>query len=79
MKQQVKMIPVESSNIDSIGYDADSKELYVKFLTGVRYKYSNVPERKFINFITAESYGKYFAEYIRGKFDTEKYSEKPCS
>lgn len=43
MIKHINMIPVESSSIDSIGYDQEAQELYVKFKKGeVTYIYKDV-------------------------------------
>lgn len=38
------MTPVVSSNIKEIGYNNESKELYVTFARGATYRYDSVPE-----------------------------------
>lgn len=62
------MIPVESSNIESIGYDKTQFVLRVKFLTGTTYDYSPVPETIFEGFKDALSKGKYLYKHIIGKY-----------
>jgi hypothetical protein len=37
------MIPVSSSNIESIGYDEQNGQVYVRFLNGSLYVYKGVP------------------------------------
>ncbi len=64
------MHPVESSNIEAIGYDEEEEMLYVAF-TAKRttprtlYQYFNVSPDEFSNFLAADSKGKYFHQYIR--------------
>lgn len=57
-KQLVEMLDVQSSNIKSVGYDAEAKELYVQFSSGL-YKYINVEPIIFEGLKLAESKGKY--------------------
>jgi len=64
------MHPVESSNIEAIGYDEEDEMLYVAF-TAKRttprtlYRYFNVSPEEFSNFLAADSKGKYFHQNIR--------------
>ena len=39
----MEMIPVSSSNLESVGYDVETKTLRIKFHNGL-YEYYNVPE-----------------------------------
>jgi len=60
-----EMIAVESSNLQAIGYDPDTSELYVDFLSGSRYKYLDVPEDVFEAFQVADSKGKFLHQEIK--------------
>lgn len=62
------MLPVISSNLDSVGYDAMSKTLYVRFHSGKSYSYSNVPESVYRGLMEASSKGRYFAANIRDSY-----------
>lgn len=62
------MQPVQSSNISSIGYDAESDTLYVTFHSGRTYKYENVPPGEFQMLERAGSVGSYFANNIRDQY-----------
>ena len=69
------MHPVTSSQIKSVGYDPESKELYIEFLNGTVYSYSNVPEKVYEEMITPTvSVGKYFFANIKGVFG---YAKRP--
>lgn len=57
----VEMHEVKSSNIAKLGYDQESKTLYVKFLSGVTWSYAEVPEEEYKALSEAESVGKHFA------------------
>lgn len=64
-----KLVRVESSSIDSVGYDPDSRRLFVRFVeSGNAYVYSNVPKRVFDELLASNSKGRYFNEQIRGAF-----------
>ena len=66
------MIPVQSSQLSYIGYDEDTNELYVTFVKGSTYKYSNVPKNIFDDFKNAKSIGVYYISYIKGKYESTK-------
>ena len=66
----IKMIKVISSNIESIGYDAKSFQLFVKFKATDRSKantfvYEDVNHVEFNSLLQAESVGKVFNSSIR--------------
>lgn len=56
---------VTSSNIASIGYDADQMILEVEFNYGSVYQYFDVPESVYEGLMAADSHGKYFDTYVK--------------
>ena len=68
----MEVIPVTSSNVESIGYDADSSTLQVEFKNGSTYQYFDVPKNIFIGLRDADSVGGYLAARIKG---TYRYSK----
>lgn len=58
---------VKSSNIESIGYDVETKTLAVKFISGREYHYHDVDPRLHTELMAAPSIGKFFGEHIRDK------------
>lgn len=56
---------VSSSNIASIGYDAQSETLEVEFTSGAVYQYYNVSPVIFEQFMQADSKGKFLAYQIK--------------
>lgn len=67
----INTTPVESSNIESIGYLKESKILKVVFKGGSSYVYKNVEELQLKNIENAKSIGRYFNDNI--KAFPEKY------
>jgi len=59
---------VESSNIESIGYDADSETLEVEFQNSGVYQYHNVPEHVYQSFMEAPSKGVFFNANIKNVY-----------
>ena len=70
------MIPVESSNLDSIGYSEKDSALFVRFRDGARvYRYSKVPLAIWQAFLLSPSKGKFFSSQIRDFFSYEQVDE----
>jgi len=61
-------IPVSSSNVASIGYDADAQVLEVEFVNGGVYQYTNVPREAFDELQSAASKGSYFSQNIKNRY-----------
>lgn len=64
--------PVSSSNVSSIGYDADSQTLEVEFNNGAVYQYSGVPEYEYDGIMNADSKGKYLHSNIKSRYSFSK-------
>ena len=65
-----QMVPVKSSNVAAVGYDATG--LRVQFKDGATYVYAGVPADLHANLMGAESVGTFLASEIRGKFRATK-------
>ncbi len=68
MTEPVKMVPVKSSNVASVGHDGAA--LYVQFLDrdgkpGRTYRYAGVAVSHHMAMIGDKSPGGYFAKHIR--------------
>jgi len=68
----LKVENVKSSHIKAAWYDPDSNTLFVQFRNGDVYKYAEVPEEVWQNFLLADSLGKYMHRHIKGKFTHAK-------
>lgn len=60
--------PVRSSDIASIGYDAQSSVLEVEFLNGAVYQYYQVPQAVYEGLLNANSHGGYLAAHVKGAY-----------
>ncbi len=69
---KIPMESVRSSNLDALGYDAAARTLAIGFQSGHIHHYFDVPEEIVRDLIVAESKGRYYAQFIRGKFTSEK-------
>ena len=59
---------LDSSNLESAGYDEASQTLEVEFKNGTLYQYFDVPESIYIGLINADSPGSYLAQTIKGTY-----------
>lgn len=66
----MRMTPVNSSNICSIGYENNT--LYVRFNSGSTYAYFNVPETIYRGLMSASSHGSYLARNVKGIYAYRK-------
>lgn len=74
----IVLVPVESSQVDRVGYDADTKTLAVQFKHGARaiYHYPEVSPEMYRAFMGAESKGVFFREHIKA-LPFEKFPADP--
>ena len=67
----MQMIPVNSSNLSSVGYE--NGVLYITFHHGGTYWYQGVPKTVYDELINAPSHGKYFHAFIKNVYPFGKY------
>ena len=77
MTVAVEMLPVESSNLASIGYDRDRELLYVRFKGNAKspgsvYAYAEVPGEVHQALMEADRPGERF---IKGRFSYRKLAD----
>jgi hypothetical protein len=65
-------IPVVSSNIASVGYDAEKKLLEIEFHHGAIYQYFDVPERVYKELMSSAAKGSYYINELKDKFNYQK-------
>ncbi len=61
-----------SSTVAAFRYDRKFRELYVRFVSGATYRYSQVPGHIAEGMFLAASLGKYHAQNIKKKFSFRK-------
>lgn len=64
----MKRIPVQSSDLRSVGYDAASATLEIEFHSGGMYQYSGVSQDVYDELMRAKSKGSYFHSHIRDHY-----------
>ena len=67
-----EMHDVDSSNVEAIGYDTETRELHVRFITSGTYVYFDVEEWVFDEFLHSDSKGTYLDQNIKGVYSYEK-------
>lgn len=67
-----EMILVSSSNIESIGYDEQNEQVYIRFLNGSLYVYKGVPNHEHQNLMNAPSHGTYLSRNIKNVYPYER-------
>lgn len=66
---------IVSSNIDAAGYQRGA--LYLRFKSGVAYKYENTPYSVYDALVKAESAGQFFHRNVRSKYKYERLNFDP--
>lgn len=67
----MERIPVQSSNLVSVGYDAQTSMLEIEFKNGT-YQYDAVPESVYEELLNSPSKGQYFSQNIKEKYAFRK-------
>lgn len=65
-------VPVQSSNLASIGYDPASKTLEVEFKSGGVHQFLDVPAQHHEALMNAKSHGSHFHAKILNRFKSQK-------
>lgn len=63
---------VSSSDIHSVGYEAESQTLEIEFHSGGIYRYANVSEAICRDLMQASSKGSYFHRNIKDRYPTTR-------
>ena len=72
----MKMQPIGSSNIDSVGYDEFDQKLTIRFKSGRTYTYQGVSKETFDAFMDAEAKSSFFAQIIKLNYNYSIEGEK---
>ncbi len=68
----MKMTPVSSTNLASVGYDATSRTLRIEFINRGVYEYHDVPEAEYQGLMNASSKGSYHHQNIKDRYSYSK-------
>lgn len=72
----MQRIPVESSDLVSIGYDPKQRVLEIEFKENRVYQYFDVEPRVYELFLKADSYGEYFYAHINKHYRYKRLAEE---
>ena len=61
-------IPVQSSNVEEVGYEQETMTLEVLFHNGNVYQYFDVPQSVYEGLLRAESVGKFLNTQIKNNY-----------
>lgn len=61
-----------SDTIKAIGYHPKQEILQVRFNDDATYQYYQVPYGGFLNFLTSDSLGKFFNQFIKNRFEFQR-------
>lgn len=64
----MERVPVTSSNVAAVGYDAETETLEVEFNNGSVYQYLAVPENEHQALMQADSVGRHLNTFIKGTY-----------
>ncbi len=64
--------PVDSTNVESVGYDPGTATLEIEFKNGGIYQYFGVPDQVHSDLMNAPSKGLYFNANIRNAYPLAK-------
>lgn len=65
MNENIQWQSVDSSNIEAVAYDAEEKQIFVRFKDGAEWVYDNCEQKLFDSFLNAPSIGKFFHANIK--------------
>jgi KTSC domain len=68
----VKMIPVDATLFESIGYVESSRQLFIKFTPTSTLCFSNVPNFRYSGLLNAPRKDAYFKTFIKDRFLTKE-------
>lgn len=63
---------VSSSDLQSVGYDPNTRTLEIRFHSGGTYRYFGVPAEVHVSLMGAPSHGRYFHRRIKGVYRYSK-------
>jgi hypothetical protein len=75
----MKPVPVESTTLTTVAYDADRELLQLGFRDQAVYRYFDVPVDVHENLLRASSKVSYFNRFIRGRFAHARVSGNSLS
>lgn len=69
INSQVVMVPVQSSNVQAVGYDEEHRNIHIELISGECYSYKNVPKKVYEDLLLASSKGSYINRYLKDSYE----------
>ncbi len=66
---------IESKMFTAAAYEAEPCVLYLRFTSGDVYRYFDFPAEQWLEFLAAESRGRFFLDSIRDRFPFERMAK----
>ena len=70
--EKIDLYPVQSSNLQALGYNESKEIAAVQFKSGDVFHYAGVSHALMEEWLQSESFGRFYATRIRGKFSGQK-------
>ncbi len=64
----MQMVRVNSSAIEAVGYDLDTRRMKIQFTSGNTYDFCGVPEHIYSGLMSAFSKGAYYNDHIKDRY-----------
>ncbi len=71
-QSDLEWLEVNSSILEAVQYDEESRTLRIRFRKGTVYEYQNVPPNLVRSMLRAESVGSFFTRYIKPNYRYRK-------
>ena len=68
---QVKLVPVDAEQFESIGYDDATRSLVVKFRDSTTMRFEGVPRFRYSGIMAAPRKDAYYRSFIKNQFLTK--------
>ncbi len=73
----IKMVPVDSNQIESVGYVINGRKLFIKFQRGTVLCFNGVPGFRFEGLLAAPRKDAYYQTFIENKYLTKEVAFAP--
>lgn len=75
-RKAMERLPVKSTNVKAVGYDAETKTLQVEFKSGGIYQYAGVQPEMYADLLEADSVGRFVSQVVRAERKGIRIEEK---
>lgn len=68
----IPLAPVESAVLAGIGYSPEHRILALEFRNGRIRHYAGFPASSYVDFLKAPSKGRFFSQFIKGRYEVQE-------